>query len=148
MNHEKTLINILKCIVVCVGIASLFTRCVLEAKYINTYMAFVNIISFIISVNILLLTLYSKLRKKYSVEKEKNNILKITKMKNKVMIVYIMIFVLNVIMLILLAIVYFFIKSDKALCNDLLGISSLILAIAYDVMDDILVEFIINVNFQ
>lgn len=142
MNHEKTSIYIFKCIVVIVGIASLITRCILKADYIDIYMAVVNSISILISINIFLLDLYTKVREKYKVAKEKNNILRTSSIKNKAMIIYVMIFVLNVIVLILLAMFYFLRQKNIALCNDILGISSLIFAISYDAINDILVAFI------
>lgn len=142
MNHEKTSIYIFKCIVVIVGIASLITRCILKAEYIDIYMAVVNSISILISINIFLLDLYAKVREKYKVAKEKNNILRTSSIKNKAMIIYVMIFVLNVIVLILLAMFYFLRQKNIALCNDILGISSLIFAISYDAINDILVAFI------
>ena len=142
MNHEKTSIYIFKCIVVIVGIASLITRCILKADYIDLYMAVVNSISILISINIFLLDLYTKVREKYKVAKEKNNILRTSSIKNKAMIIYVMIFVLNVIVLILLAMFYFLRQKNIALCNDILGISSLIFAISYDAINDILVAFI------
>ena len=142
MNHEKTSIYIFKCIVVIVGIASLITRCILKADYIDIYMAVVNSISILISINIFLLDLYAKVREKYKVAKEKNNILRTSSIKNKAMIIYVMIFVLNVIVLILLAMFYFLRQKNIALCNDILGISSLIFAISYDAINDILVAFI------
>lgn len=142
MNHEKTSIYIFKCIVVIVGIASLITRCILKAEYIDIYMAVVNSISILISINIFLLDLYTKVREKYKVAKEKNNILRTSSIKNKAMIIYVMIFVLNVIVLILLAMFYFLRQKNIALCNDILGISSLIFAISYDAINDILVAFI------
>lgn len=141
MNHEKTSIYIFKCIVVIVGIASLITRCILKAEYIDIYMAVVNSISILISINIFLLDLYAKVREKYKVTKEKNNILRTSSIKNKAMIIYVMIFVLNVIVLILLAMFYFLRQKNIALCNDILGISSLIFAISYDAINDILVAF-------
>ena len=141
MNHEKTSIYIFKCIVVIVGIASLITRCILKAEYIDIYMAVVNSISILISINIFLLDLYAKVREKYKVAKEKNNILRTSSIKNKAMIIYVMIFVLNVIVLILLAMFYFLRQKNIALCNDILGISSLIFAISYDAINDILVAF-------
>lgn len=144
MNHEKTLINILKCIVIFVGIASLIVRCILDENYINGYMAVVNTISVIISVNILLMDLYAKARGKYRIEKEKDNILKIASIKNKVMIIYIMIFLMNGLMLMLLGIFLYLQQQDISLYNDILGISSLILAISYDIVDDIMVAFIIR----
>lgn len=142
MNHEKTSIYIFKCIVVIVGIASLITRCILKAEYIDIYMAVVNSISILISINIFLLDLYAKVREKYKVVKEKTNILRTSSIKNKAMIIYVMIFVLNVIVLILLAMFYFLRQKNIALCNDILGISSLIFAISYDAINDILVAFI------
>ena len=141
MNHEKTSIYIFKCIVVIVGIASLITRCILKAEYIDIYMAVVNSISILISINIFLLDLYAKVREKYKVAKEKNNILRTSSIKNKALIIYVMIFVLNVIVLILLAMFYFLRQKNIALCNDILGISSLIFAISYDAINDILVAF-------
>lgn len=144
MNHEKTLIYILKCIVIFVGIASLIVRCILDENYINGYMAVVNTISVIISVNILLMDLYAKARGKYRIEKEKDNILKIASIKNKVMIIYIMIFLMNGLMLMLLGIFLYLQQQDISLYNDILGISSLILAISYDIVDDIMVAFIIR----
>lgn len=144
MNHEKTLIYILKCIVIFVGIASLIVRCILDENYINGYMAVVNTISVIISVNILLMDLYAKSRGKYRIEKEKDNILKIASIKNKVMIIYIMIFLMNGLMLMLLGIFLYLQQQDISLYNDILGISSLILAISYDIVDDIMVAFIIR----
>ena len=129
MNHEKTSIYIFKCIVVIVGIASLITRCILKAEYIDIYMAVVNSISILISINIFLLDLYAKVREKYKVVKEKTNILRTSSIKNKAMIIYVMIFVLNVIVLILLAMFYFLRQKNIALCNDILGISSLIFAV-------------------
>ena len=97
---------------------------------------------FNLSINIFLLDLYAKVREKYKVAKEKNNILRTSSIKNKAMIIYVMIFVLNVIVLILLAMFYFLRQKNIALCNDILGISSLIFAISYDAINDILVAFI------
>lgn len=144
MNHEKTSIYILKCIVIFVGMASIVVRCVLKAEYINGYMAVVNTISVIISINILLMDLYAKAREKYRIEKERDNILKISSIKNKVMVIYIMIFLLNGLILMLLGLFFFFQQKDLSLYNDVLGILSLILAISYDIVDDIMVAFIIR----
>ena len=144
MNHEKTHIYILKCIVVFVGIASLIVRCNLIPDYINGYMAVVNTISIIISINILLMDLYAKARKRYQDGKDKDNILMISRIKNKVMLIYIMIFLLNGLMLMLLGLFFYFQKGNMSLYNDILGIISLILAISYDVVNDIVVVFIIR----
>lgn len=144
MNYEKTSINIVKCIVVFAGIAAVIGRCSLKPEYVNGYMVVVNTVSVIISINILLMDLYAKAKRKYHIEKEKGNVLKISKIKNKIMIIYIMIFLMNVLILTLFGVFLFFEREDIALYNDVLGIISLVLAISYDIVNDIIAVFIVR----
>lgn len=144
MNHEKTAIKILKCIVIIVGIFALVIRCFLENQYINFYMAIVNSVSFAVSTNILLIDLYDKFRKAYKDEVYKVNLIKSEKIKIVAMKAYLLIFICEIIMAILIVKIYFFSNLNMALCNDLLGIASLILAISYDMFNDVGVAIVMS----
>lgn len=58
------------------------------------------------------------------------------------MMTYIMIFISEIIFISLFVAIYLFSNLDKALCNDLIGILSLIMAISYDLFNDIIVAMV------
>ncbi|MEE1444525.1 MAG: hypothetical protein UGF43_13075 [Blautia sp.] len=142
MSYEKTVIKILKCIVIIVGCVTLVIRCFLKTEYVNAFMAVVNSASFLVSVNILLIDLYNKFRNIYKEKKDEENFIKTEKIKVVTMMTYIMIFISEIIFISLFVAIYLFSNLDKALCNDLIGILSLIMAISYDLFNDIIVAMV------
>lgn len=82
MSYEKTVIKILKCIVIIVGCVTLVIRCFLKTEYVNAFMAVVNSASFLVSVNILLIDLYNKFRNIYKEKKDEENFIKTEKNKS------------------------------------------------------------------
>ena len=142
MSYEKTVIKILKCIVIIVGCVTLVIRCFLKTEYVNAFMAVVNSASFLVSVNILLIDLYNKFRNIYKEKKDEENFIKTEKIKVVTMMTYIMTFISEIIFISLFVAIYLFSNLDKALCNDLIGILSLIMAISYDLFNDIIVAMV------
>ena len=142
MSYEKTVIKILKCIVIIVGCVTLVIRCFLKTEYVNAFMAVVNSASFLVSVNILLIDLYNKFRNIYKEKKDEENFIKTEKIKVVTMMTYIMIFISEIIFISLFVAIYLFSNLDKALCNDLIGILSLIMAISYYLFNDIIVAMV------
>lgn len=132
----------MKCIVIIVGCVTLVIRCFLKTEYVNAFMAVVNSASFLVSVNILLIDLYNKFRNIYKEKKDEENFIKTEKIKVVTMMTYIMIFISEIIFISLFVAIYLFSNLDKALCNDLIGILSLIMAISYDLFNDIIVAMV------
>lgn len=139
MDNKYTYLRIVKFIVIILCILGIVGRLNIPNEYIDKYMAVVNIISFLIAVNLLMYDCYYKIRKKYS--EIKNNIIKKTRMLNWVMLIYILIFIFDIIFVV--AIYYFYIKlsCNTSVLNDILGILSLGFAISTDFLS----EFVINI---
>lgn len=122
-------INVLKIFILCGSIVAVFGRSNIKLDYVNYYMAVINVASFIVSYNILLIDIYAKLKQSYHMHKD--NSIKINSEKI-VMMVYIASFVINIVIWGLLLKIYFLDRFDYALVNDILGISSLSLALTSD----------------
>lgn len=139
MDNKYTYLRIIKFIVIILCAMGIVGRLNVSDEYIDKYMAVVNIISFLIAVNLLMYDCYYKIRKKYS--EIKDNIIKKTRMFNWVMLIYILIFIFNIIFI--SAICYFYLKfsSNTSVLNDILGILSLGFAISTDFLS----EFVINI---
>lgn len=142
MNYEKTTIKILQWIVVIAGIIVIGIRCCVKESYINICMAVVNVISFGVSLNILLMDLYIRFKQKYNKYKMKRAFLKMKKIRNVAMFSYLCIFLLNFLLVMVVLYYYFLRKMNIALYNDVFGIISLILAISYDVINRFFVAII------
>ncbi len=138
-------INVLKIFILCGSIVAIIGRKKIELEYVNYYMAFINIASFVVSYNILLHDTYVKLKQSYHINKS----VKVDS-ENVVMIVYIAIFVINIVIWGFLFKIYFNKMYDYALINDILGITSLCLALTSDFISSfverILTHFFISVK--
>lgn len=139
MDNKYTYLRIIKFIVIILCIIGIVGRVNIPDEYINEYMAVVNIISFLIAVNLLMYDCYYKMRKKYS--EIKSNIIKKTRMFNWVMFIYILIFIFNIIFISIICFLYLNTSFNTSILNDILGILSLGFAISTDFLS----EFIINI---
>lgn len=133
MNNNVTL-NILKIVVIICSVFAILGRFTIAENLINNYMAVVNIISFIVSYNILLISTYSKIKRTYCMIA--NNDIKFRYQK-AVMVFYLLIFVINICIWIFLWNEYLYSGNDYSLMNDILSIGSLCLAITSDLLADI-----------
>lgn len=132
-------VNILKMFILFGSVAALFGRRVIDAQYINYYMAVINVISFIVSYNIFLIDVYLNLKRRYI--EYKDEYINVNS-ANVVMIVYILIFVINILIWCYLYNKYIFSGCDYALMNDILGILSLCLALTSDFIREFIVRFL------
>lgn len=139
MDNKYAYLRIIKFIVIILCIIGIVGRVNIPDEYINEYMAVVNIISFLIAVNLLMYDCYYKMRKKYS--EIKSNIIKKTRMFNWVMFIYILIFIFNIIFISIICFLYLNTSFNTSVLNDILGILSLGFAISTDFLS----EFIINI---
>ena len=141
MNNNYS-INILKTFVLFGSCVAVFGRKIVPTMYVNYYMAVINVISFIVSYNIFLIDIYNELKKVYLEKKDysiKQNAQRV------VMIVYISIFIINIGAWLFLLNTYYSQRYDLALINDILGITSLGLAITYDFISKFIVKILANI---
>ena len=143
MNYEKTINKVLQWSIILIGIFVVFIRCCVQDEYVNICMTIVNFSSFGVSINILLMDLYSRFKKIYRKNIKKNNIVKIKKMQGIAIFSYLSIFAFNLVYLIWIIYFCIFKKGDVMLCNDVLGIISLIVSISGDVLNSIVVACVL-----
>lgn len=129
--------NILKMFILFGGIIALVGRKVINPQYVNYYMAVINVVSFIVSYNILFIDIYLNLKRRYIDHKDQYINVNST---NVIMLVYILIFVLNIVIWSYLFWKYFWSSCDYALINDALGILSLCLALTSDFISEFVVK--------
>lgn len=110
-------------------------------QYVNYYMAGVNILSFFIAINLLLMECYVGLKKEYKdIRKELEiNVIRDERVKNGIRKFFLGIFGSNVIMVVFLIGIYGYLYKRMAVLNDILGIFSLGLAVSSDLIEEIVV---------
>lgn len=143
MDNKYTYLRIIKFIVIILCIIGIVGRVNIPDEYINEYMAVVNIISFLIAVNLLMYDCYYKMRKKYS--EIKSNIIKKTRMFNWVMFIYILIFIFNIIFISIICFLYLNTSFNTSILNDILGILSLGFAISTDFLSEFIISIVVYV---
>lgn len=122
----------------CIGVVF---RISIPDQYINYYMAGVNVLSFFIAINLLLMECYVGLKKEYK-DKRKEleiNVIRAERVKNGIRKFFLGIFGSNVIMVVFLIGIYGYLCKRMAVLNDILGIFSLGLAVSSDLIEEIVV---------
>lgn len=141
MNKTNISFKIIKFIVIigcCIGVVF---RISIPDQYINYYMAGVNVLSFFIAINLLLMECYVGLKKEYK-DKRKEleiNVIRAERVKNGIRKFFLGIFGSNVIMVVFLIGIYGYLCKRMAVLNDILGIFSLGLAVSSDLIEEIVV---------
>ena len=123
------LTNIQKFFILFGSVIAILVRQNIAPSFVNPYMAIVNTISFILSYNIILAEIYTNLKTEYN---KLNGTLAKDRIAKYIMLLYIGIFVLNMIIWIIIFKKYLSPICDLALLNDILGILSLCLALTGD----------------
>lgn len=141
MDSEKTFLRIAKFIVIIACVLGIILRLQILDEYANIYMAVVNISSFFVALNLWLYDFYSKLRRKY--REAKINVIRKTRFLKTVMLVYILIFIINIVLAFIIFLFYVSPSSELAVSNDILGILSLGFAISTDFLSDFMVNIIL-----
>lgn len=139
MDSEKTFLRIVKFSVIIICIFGIIGRVNIPSESATLYMIIVNVMSFFISINLLMFDCYSKLRKKYRASND--NIIRKTRTWNLVMITYLAIFIINIVLAFILFHLYLNTLCRHDVLNDILGILSLGFAISTDFLS----EFMTNI---
>lgn len=139
MNNKNITFRIIKFIVIVGCAIGVVFRIVIPFKYVNYYMAGVNVLSFFVAINLFLVECYIELKKEYNEIKEKLNVIRKKGVEDGIMIFYVFIYIMDIIFIFVLIFFYTKFKIKMAVLNDILGIISLGMAISTDLMSKIVV---------
>ena len=136
----NTYLTILKFILVMACLCGTIIRTQIKNELVNGYMAIVNIISFLVAVNLWMYDCYFKLR--IHSKEIKDNILRKNRIQNIVMLLYVLIFIINFLLIWGIYNSYLVQSNDWAVLNDCLGIVSLGFALTTDFLSNFVVGVI------
>ena len=132
--------KIIKFIVIVSCICGIGFRIAIPEEYINYYMAGINVLSFLVTINLFLMECYTKLKREYHIVKENLNVIRKKRAEEGIMKYYLSIYLINSILIAILIYFYFFsLKGKIDVLNDVLGIVSLGMAISSDLIVEITV---------
>lgn len=143
MSENRTYERLMKLLILLVGICAAFFRGRIPADHVNSCMAAVNCISFMVSYNLWAYMIYQGVRERYKTGNQMRSFA-----ANVVMLVYISIFISNLIFVAIGVYLYSAPQQEWAVRNDILSIASLSLAIAGDLPGRFFINLISMMFFE